>query len=172
MLTVSGCSLPARALIQAELPDEVRLAALEVALSKEGSPYVWGAQGPDEFDCSGLIIWAYCEAYPDLTLRYGDELVDDATMDVLFRWNMRLLVPDEIGPGDVVFITSSRDRITHGGLFIRWVDESMSEFEFVNASSRPQTDAEGGSVVIDTWPVDGIKREQWFAGGGRLLTSY
>lgn len=29
------------------------------ALSKQGSPYVWGATGPDAFDCSGLTSWAY-----------------------------------------------------------------------------------------------------------------
>ncbi len=23
------------------------------------SPYVWGATGPDQFDCSGLMVWAY-----------------------------------------------------------------------------------------------------------------
>lgn len=29
------------------------------ALSKVGCPYVWGAKGPDSFDCSGLVIWTY-----------------------------------------------------------------------------------------------------------------
>ena len=27
-----------------------------------GDPYVWGAAGPDEFDCSGLVMWAYAQA--------------------------------------------------------------------------------------------------------------
>ena len=34
-------------------------AALRAALSRIGSPYVWGATGPDQFDCSGLMVWAY-----------------------------------------------------------------------------------------------------------------
>lgn len=29
------------------------------ALSKIGSPYGWGAAGPSQFDCSGLMYWAY-----------------------------------------------------------------------------------------------------------------
>ncbi len=34
-------------------------AAVRAALSRIGSPYVWGATGPDQFDCSGLMVWAY-----------------------------------------------------------------------------------------------------------------
>ncbi|UYP21031.1 C40 family peptidase [Rhodococcus sp. Z13] len=33
--------------------------ALRAALSRIGSPYVWGATGPNQFDCSGLMVWAY-----------------------------------------------------------------------------------------------------------------
>jgi len=29
------------------------------ALSKQGAPYVFGAAGPDAFDCSGLTMWAW-----------------------------------------------------------------------------------------------------------------
>ncbi|MQA94447.1 MAG: NlpC/P60 family protein [Streptosporangiales bacterium] len=35
------------------------VAATNLALSKIGSPYVWGAEGPGTFDCSGLSMWAY-----------------------------------------------------------------------------------------------------------------
>ena len=33
--------------------------AVAYARSKEGAPYVWGAEGPNAFDCSGLVQWAY-----------------------------------------------------------------------------------------------------------------
>jgi peptidoglycan DL-endopeptidase CwlO len=33
--------------------------ALAYAASKLGAPYVWGATGPDSFDCSGYIVAAY-----------------------------------------------------------------------------------------------------------------
>ncbi|WP_311931778.1 NlpC/P60 family protein [Microbispora sp. H11081] len=35
---------------------------LTAAVSKLGRPYVWGAEGPDTFDCSGLVQWAYAQA--------------------------------------------------------------------------------------------------------------
>ena len=34
-------------------------AAYSYACSRIGCPYVWGAEGPDSFDCSGLVTWAY-----------------------------------------------------------------------------------------------------------------
>ncbi|OBF50526.1 hypothetical protein A5787_00400 [Mycobacterium sp. 852002-50816_SCH5313054-b] len=38
------------------------LAAVRAALSRLGRPYVWGATGPDQFDCSGLVQWSYAQA--------------------------------------------------------------------------------------------------------------
>lgn len=37
-------------------------AAANYALSKVGSPYVYGAAGPNSFDCSGLTSWAWAQA--------------------------------------------------------------------------------------------------------------
>ncbi|WP_369167483.1 C40 family peptidase [Streptomyces sp. R28] len=36
--------------------------ALQVAASKKGSPYRWGATGPHRFDCSGLTLYSYKKA--------------------------------------------------------------------------------------------------------------
>lgn len=36
--------------------------AVQAALSRIGDPYVWGATGPNQFDCSGLMMWAYQQA--------------------------------------------------------------------------------------------------------------
>ncbi len=41
--------------------DGVNSAALNVALSRLGAPYSWGATGPSEFDCSGLMVWSYAQ---------------------------------------------------------------------------------------------------------------
>lgn len=38
------------------------LIAVQAALSRVGDPYVWGATGPNQFDCSGLMVWAYRQA--------------------------------------------------------------------------------------------------------------
>lgn len=36
--------------------------AVRAALSRLRRPYVWGAAGPNQFDCSGLTQWAYGQA--------------------------------------------------------------------------------------------------------------
>ncbi len=38
------------------------LTFLKDALSRLGLPYVWGAAGPQSFDCSGLVQWAMAQA--------------------------------------------------------------------------------------------------------------
>ena len=35
---------------------------LRAAASRVGKPYVWGATGPDSFDCSGLVQWSFAHA--------------------------------------------------------------------------------------------------------------
>jgi peptidoglycan DL-endopeptidase CwlO len=35
---------------------------LQAAASRLGRPYVWGATGPDSFDCSGLVQWSFARA--------------------------------------------------------------------------------------------------------------
>jgi hypothetical protein len=146
-------------------PGEVHLLprkALDIALTKVDAPYVWGAQGPREFDCSGLILYAYAEAlgYSNFLVDENGARVDDATMDTLYRYNVDPLGPDEALPGDLVFITSSATRITHGGLFIGL--DTEGGIRFLNASSF------FGKVVVDGWPLQGLKREQWLVGFGRL----
>ncbi len=43
-------------------PSAAAQKAVDAALSKLGSAYVWGATGPGTFDCSGLMQWAYKQA--------------------------------------------------------------------------------------------------------------
>ena len=43
-------------------PDRRVNTAVRAALSRLGCPYVWGATGPNQFDCSGLVKWAYAQA--------------------------------------------------------------------------------------------------------------
>lgn len=135
--------------------------ALNTALGVIGKPYVWGGRGPNKFDCSGLITWSYKKALGRNALfRIGNRTTGDATMQDLWRYNVTRLLPNDLQPGDIIFITGEKDSITHGGLFTRWINNS--EFEFINASSHY------GEVVVDTWSLDGAKRGQWFIGAGRL----
>ena len=36
--------------------------AMRAALSQQGKPYSWGADGPQSYDCSGLTSWAFRQA--------------------------------------------------------------------------------------------------------------
>ncbi|MDO0928075.1 NlpC/P60 family protein [Streptomyces sp. TG1A-8] len=46
----------------AAVPDARAAAAVAAARSALGRPYVWGANGPSGFDCSGLMQWSYGHA--------------------------------------------------------------------------------------------------------------
>lgn len=50
----TGCGLGA-----AVLPEGVVRTAVGFVLSELGKPYVWGATGPDAYDCSGLMLRAF-----------------------------------------------------------------------------------------------------------------
>ncbi|MDD4867554.1 MAG: C40 family peptidase, partial [Mycobacterium sp.] len=66
--------------------------AVRAALSRLGCPYVWGATGPNQFDCSGLVQWSYAQAGIHLD-RTTYQQIDDGTP-----------VPrSRIRPGDLVF---------------------------------------------------------------------
>ncbi|MBF6357231.1 C40 family peptidase [Nocardia higoensis] len=65
--------------------------ALDAALSKVGSPYVYGAAGPNAFDCSGLVQWAYRQAGRELPRTSGAQLASGAPVSL-----------NDLRPGDVV----------------------------------------------------------------------
>ncbi|APE34068.1 hydrolase [Nocardia mangyaensis] len=65
--------------------------ALDAALSKIGSPYVYGAAGPDAFDCSGLVQWAYRQAGRELPRTSGAQLGAGAPVSI-----------DALQPGDMI----------------------------------------------------------------------
>ena len=45
--------------VASALPPGVARTAIEFATAETGKPYVWGATGPDSYDCSGLMLRAY-----------------------------------------------------------------------------------------------------------------
>jgi peptidoglycan DL-endopeptidase CwlO len=50
------------ALADRPAPNRVAAEAVRTALGQVGKPYRWGATGPDSFDCSGLVRFAYTHA--------------------------------------------------------------------------------------------------------------
>ncbi|BBZ42272.1 C40 family peptidase [Mycobacterium conspicuum] len=66
--------------------------AVRAALSRLGRPYVWGATGPDQFDCSGLVQWSYAQAGLHLDRTTYQQINDG------------IPVPrSQVRPGDLVF---------------------------------------------------------------------
>ena len=57
---------PAQQEAPAPAPTTAGQKALEAARSVIGAPYVYGANGPSAFDCSGLTSWAYRQAGVDI----------------------------------------------------------------------------------------------------------
>ncbi|MFI9807732.1 NlpC/P60 family protein [Streptomyces sp. NPDC052301] len=85
-------------------PDARAAAALAYAYAKLGSPYVWGATGPNAFDCSGLVQAAYRSAGISLPRTTYAQI--DAG---------RRVSRSELQPGDLVFFYSG---ISHVGIYI------------------------------------------------------
>jgi len=78
--------------------------ALQAAITREGDPYVWGAAGPGEFDCSGLVVWAYAQEGIALPHYTGS------------LWNSGMHVArSDLEPGDLVFFFSD---ISHVGIYL------------------------------------------------------
>lgn len=85
-----GCD---RNIVGASLPDGTIGDFLQVALEQQGDPYVWGAVGPDAFDCSGLIVYSYQKVGHPLKIRTAAQMMDNSTM----------IEPGQEKPGDLLF---------------------------------------------------------------------
>jgi cell wall-associated NlpC family hydrolase len=70
-----GCSDP----ITGSLPTGAAGAMVRVALAQQGDPYVWGATGPDAFDCSGLVIYSWAQAGYRVTVRTAAQMYRHST---------------------------------------------------------------------------------------------
>ncbi len=78
--------------------------ALQAALTRRGDPYVWGAAGPDAFDCSGLVVWAFAQVGIALPHYTGS------------LWNSGVHVPrSDLEPGDLLFFYAD---ISHVGIYL------------------------------------------------------
>lgn len=78
--------------------------ALAFARVQIGKPYVWGATGPDSYDCSGLTQAAWKAAGVDLPRTTYDQVNAGRTVSLA-----------DAQPGDLVFFY---DDISHVGLYI------------------------------------------------------
>ncbi|GAB1481690.1 hypothetical protein MASR2M78_05050 [Treponema sp.] len=123
--------------------------------------YYWGGNGPELFDCSGLIVWAYQSIISeDYIFTDGSTLVNDVTMDTLYKYNTEHIKKYEAKPGDIIFISNTESYISHGGLIVEVKEHNII---FINASSYY------GKIVIDDWEYDEIVRGQWIVSFGHWI---
>jgi cell wall-associated NlpC family hydrolase len=76
---------------------------VQIALNQVGKPYVWGAKGPEAFDCSGLASWSYAQ----IGIR-----IPQGTAG---QWpHMRAVTRAHLQPGDLIFFDiAGSGRIDH-----------------------------------------------------------
>lgn len=76
---------------------------VDAATTRVGSPYVWGATGPNSFDCSGLTSWAYQQAGISIP-RTSQAQIGGGTQ----------VAKSDLQPGDIVAFYSGA---THVGIY-------------------------------------------------------
>ena len=106
-------------------------ALISVASSKLGSPYVWGAKGPNSFDCSGFVYWCLNQVgvnqsyltssgwrnvgrYTKIT-NFNDIQAGDI---VVVRGHVGIAA----GGGTVIDASSSNGRVVHRSLSQWWAN--------------------------------------------------
>lgn len=86
-------------------PDrDVGSIVVNAALTRVGAPYAWGASGPDAFDCSGLVVWAFRQA--GLTLPRSSEALASGGQPVAVH---------QMEPGDVISLFPDA---SHVGIYV------------------------------------------------------
>ncbi|SDE94733.1 Cell wall-associated hydrolase, NlpC family [Blastococcus fimeti] len=88
----------------APAPSGAAQAAVDTALAQVGDRYVWGAGGPDAFDCSGLTSYAYRAA--GISLPHSSR--SQSQMG-------RPVSKGELQPGDLIFFYSP---VSHVAMYI------------------------------------------------------
>ncbi|MET8095101.1 NlpC/P60 family protein [Streptomyces sp. NPDC005236] len=106
--------------------------ALAFARAQVGKPYVWGATGPDSYDCSGLTQAAWKAAGVSLPRVTYDQVNAGTTVSLA-----------DARPGDLVFFY---DDISHVGLYIG--DGMMIHAPKPGAYVREESIYYGGTSII------------------------
>ncbi|WP_280314458.1 C40 family peptidase [Nocardia abscessus] len=88
--------------------------AIQVALAQLGDPYVFGAEGPNAFDCSGLMQYAAAAAGVRIPRVAADQ----------YR-QLPKVHPNDIKPGDLIFPASSFKGANNPGHVIMYIGNGM-----------------------------------------------
>lgn len=90
---VSGAALPG-----------VDSGIVGAAMAQIGKPYGWGSAGPDAFDCSGLMVWAYGQNGISIPRTSQAQLAGGTPVSL-----------DALQPGDIIGYYPG---VTHVGMYI------------------------------------------------------
>ena len=80
---------------------------ISLAKGKVGNKYVWGATGPNTFDCSGFTQWLYKQVGVSIPRVSKDQSKHGTSVN---RSNLK--------PGDLLFFNTSGSGVSHVGLYI------------------------------------------------------
>ncbi|MBP3087986.1 NlpC/P60 family protein [Corynebacterium sp. sy017] len=97
---ILGAPAPAPGAPLVAAPSSNGQAIVDAARSKIGSPYVWGAAGPDAFDCSGLTTWAYSQVGKSIPRTSYDQAAQGTPVS-----------RDQLQPGDIVVFYSGASHV-------------------------------------------------------------
>jgi len=96
-----------------------------------GKPYEWGAEGPDSFDCSGLVYYCLKQSGHSLSRQSSSSYSKNG------RWKLITSMSD-LQAGDLVFFKSdSKDSVNHTGICISssaMIHASSSKGQVVRSS--------------------------------------
>lgn len=112
--------------------------AIAAALTKEDAAYRAGGKGPNSFDCSGLVVWAYAQAGVSLPHGSNNQLKV-----------VRPITREELLPGDLIFSGRAGGRIQHVALYIG--DGKVIHATYPTASRANQVridDLDGSWVMV------------------------
>jgi cell wall-associated NlpC family hydrolase len=100
----TGVTATAVAAAPVAAPTQAAQIAVDTALAQQGKPYVWGGAGPNSYDCSGLVQYAYAAA--GIALPHSSRM--QSTMGTPVAYS-------DLQPGDLVFFYSP---VSHVGMYI------------------------------------------------------
>lgn len=115
-----------------------------------GTPYVWGATGPNKFDCSGFTQEVFCKA--------GIHIPRNSRAQAKVG---KYIAYNNLKRGDMVFFDTNRKKpgyVTHVGIY-------LSEGKFIHASS-------GGRRVIISSFIKSDYYKKRFVLGRRIIKGH
>lgn len=134
--------------------------AIAIAAQQAGKPYIWGAAGPDTFDCSGLVHYAFANA--------GLPGAGRATSHMWTTASIRFMGdPVAVGseqPGDLVMPSPGHVGICIGGKKM-WNApqtgipvriDSYSNVFAIRRITTPNATAVTTDATQAIWPFDGL----------------